>query len=1021
MANEYVLHVKRGESYDVGGFFAIPDTLDLAAATAFARKMARWHADTRVTQAATELGARTKTVDLYDILGIPDAGNIDVAGMWQANRKGPPLLDPETGEYHWGRDWLRFLIGVDAAGQPICIDMKETDQFEGMGPHLLIVGTSGSGKTVFLTTLVAVACLTHSPDNLVVAAFDFKGSALITNIRGFPHVVALQSNLENEKQWIIRMGDVMNGNMDRRQMMLDRAGVKEIDEYEYLRIHRGAKLRPMPHLLWIIDEFAEMFITAPESKEVIERFARQGRSQGLRLIMGSQSLGYQLQHSALDNIAVRVCLRTVGETSSRAVINSDEANHIPKSPKGGGIFRVGLDGPLQRFQTAYPLRAYVPPRQVTPAVVRAEAGYIEPREFRVVGMAATPPTHTAEVVAPEPQAMIDEKTGRVVTKVQASIACMQRLNLPPLEQMWLPPLEALPVDELVRRLRGRAWNEDYGDAGRNVSSLLFPVGLKDQPYRQKQPVYRVDLASANCAVIGKQNSGKTWAIATMISGAALMYTPARIQFYVIALSGTDLDPVARLPHVGGFAREVDKERIGRIIAEMLTLIEEREKEFVRLGLTLESFRERKFGGKPGPVPKDPFGDVFLVIDGWLTFMNRYEMTLVSDVQRIIAKGGDYGVHLIVSSQGWIHSRFPGGMVLGLTANVELKLDKDDESKTNNRAVAAEVPFGEHEHYLLDDAGGDKAEEGGEERAKVIVKIRGRGTSMDGYHLQVGRPELTTGIDVADAIRAQTGAAEAAPVRMLPSEIGIDAVFAQWERGEHRDTVPFGISEMGLVPATIDFSATPHMLFTGRRECGLSNALATVAQAVMRVYSPEQAQIYVIDPHNALLRVVEGAHLGEYAYREDQVRGLGHTLAGLLAGRLPDAESSQEELAQAVRHWSGPELFVIIDREETLASWVTNAFAADGGHPLAGLRPFLSRGREVGLHMVMSRVIDQWAGTFSNPLISEMVKAKTPTVIMDGDRNEGAIVGGIKAEAMPPGRGKYVTDRLTVPVQIALRK
>jgi DNA segregation ATPase FtsK/SpoIIIE-like protein len=118
-------------------------------------------------------------------------------------------------------------------------------------------------------------------------------------------------------------------------------------------------------------------------------------------------------------------------------------------------------------------------------------------------------------------------------------------------------------------------------------------------------------------------SGKTVALATMISGAALLYHPRRIQFYVIALSGPDLNVVAGLPHVGGFAREVDPEQVKRIIAEMLALIDQREQAFTKLELTLKKLRERKFGSTPGEVPADPFGDVFLVIDGWPTFLKYW--------------------------------------------------------------------------------------------------------------------------------------------------------------------------------------------------------------------------------------------------------------------------------------------------------------------------------------------------------------------------------------------------------------
>lgn len=1022
MTTEYTLHVKRDQAYDEAGLFAVPDHMDTATAVAFARKMARFHSDSRVAHGSTI--SQSKIVDLYEILGLPDAGNIDVDEAWAATRSGPPIQDDE-GEFRWGREWLRFPIGIDPRnGQPVAIDLKETHEFEGMGHHVVVVGTTGSGKSVLLTALVTSACLTHSPESLKIAVFDFKGSALAHVIAGFPHTVAAMSNLRNDKLWITRMADVLYGEMDRRKSRLDRAQVSDIAEYEYLRIHKKEKLAPMPHLLLIVDEFTQMFAESDEAKAVMDEVARQGRSQGLRLVMGSQRLGHQMQGGIMSNIQVRIALRTVGDSDSREILGNDEANHLPAKPAGAGLLRVGSAKHFTRFQTAFAMKSYVPPQQAASAAVRQEAGYVEPQEFHAAGMPALQVHRTVEdVPAVEPQAIIGPD-GRTLKQVQATIASLNLAGLPPLAPMWLPPLEPVAVDELVRRLRGKPWDVEYGDAADKLDVLRFPVGVEDRPFEHRQFVYAPNLADSNCAVVGVQSAGKTVALATMLTGAALMYSPRRVQFYVIALSGPDLNVVETLPHVGGFAREVDPERVKRIIAEMLTLIEEREQAFSTLRLTLTKLRERKFGGVEGPVPDDPFGDVYLVIDGWPTFVNNWE-NLVADVQRILAKGPDVGVHMLVSTGGWVASKFPSGMVNRLTSNVELRLDDTDDRGKNNLKVAKSVPFGDQQVYLDD----DDETGGGEVEQLQVRKIRGRGTSMDGYHFQAGLPELTIDgrrVDAGVAAEAITkvggpGSA-AARVRMLPKEIGIDEVFEKWQaRGGQlgAEVVPFGISEIGLVPAVADFAKSAHLLLTGRPECGLSSGLATIAQAVMRVYRPDQAQIYVVDPHNNLLRVVEGDHLGRYVYRQDQIRDLGDTLGALFASRMPTTDQTQEELAAGTRRWSGPEIFVLIDREETLATWDTGGFVPGTGYPLGSLTPYITRGREVGMHLVVSRRIAQWGRTQTNPIVGEMVKAKSAAIVMDGDPGEGPIIGDTKARPAPPGRGLYVTDRVVAPVQVAL--
>ncbi|MBY0442812.1 MAG: cell division protein FtsK, partial [Mycobacteriaceae bacterium] len=317
----------------------------------------------------------------------------------------------------------------------------------------------------------------------------------------------------------------------------------------------------------------------------------------------------------------------------------------------------------------------------------------------------------------------------------------------------------------------------------------------------------------------------------------------------------------------------------------------------------------------------------------------------------------------------------------------------------------------------------------EEQDAKIVKIRGRGTSMAGYHFQTALPQLRldgqlVGVgEAATAITEIAGqAGAAAQVRMLPAMVSIQEVQQLWQRRGHGQPgqVPFGISEVGLLPAVADFTASSHFLLAGRPECGLSTGLATLARGVMNAYTPEQAQIYVADPHNGLLQVVpEGAHLGAYTHRERQIRDMAVQVAAILESRLPGEEITQAELAAGVQQWSGPEIFVFIDREETIQSWDRGGWQEGTGYPLEPLIAFVERGREVGLHLIVSRRLTQWGRAALSPLVGRLLQVKVATVVMDGDRAEGAIIGDTKAAKFPPGRGIYVTDKLVAPVQIAV--
>jgi S-DNA-T family DNA segregation ATPase FtsK/SpoIIIE len=1010
--------VSGGEIIHGGQWFGRPDYLDEGSARALARKMARYPVEGERTRDLIDDNA--VDADLYKILGIEDPGNLDVEKLWAPTLSGPPYEDNP-----WGAKWLQFPIGVDPTGAPVILDFKETHD-GGMGHHMVIAGTTGSGKSSFLTTLILSAALTHSPETLVFAFFDFKGKTTANVIAGLPNVVAAMGNLKDDSLWIERMGDVINGELERRKRLLDRAQVPEVAEYEYRRIHLGQRLEPLPALIIVIDEFTQMFIEHAESKKIIDEIGRQGRALNVKMILGSQRLGHEMQSGVMANIPIRVGLRTLDQGESMAIIGTDEAKHLPEKPAGAGLLRVQGRDRLVRFQSAFVRKVYHPPRRVVAAAVRSQAGYMKPEVFTAAPMAAV------DAAAPMPvgEALESSETvlgadGQPIREIEASIASLREQTRVPVHQMWLPPLVPLPVDELVRRLRRKPWYEDYG----NTEGLLFPVGVEDRPFQHAQRVYVLDLSSSNCAVIGQKDAGKTTVLSTMITGAALMYHPKRVQFYVIAMGGPIINDVESLPHVGSFAGAGDRDRVLRTVAEMRLLVEDREEAFGRLGLTIDTFRARKFGGDAGAVPDDPFGEVFLVIDGWQQFRTTFGDDLVTDIGMIMERGSALGVRVIVSASGWISGGFLSWMTNLMPLNVELALGDQDVSR-NDRVVGKKVPFGKRE--VIDD------EDDGQGPSETRVEqVSGRGTSMAGYHFQAALP-MVVGRDgrsggpreAAAAITEVSGVSQVAAVRMLPDAVGLDGVFAA--RHQPRvGAVPFGISEVGLVAAEADFARAPHLLFVGNPGCGLSNALAAVARSIMRCYRPEDAQIYVIDPKNRLLRVVQGEHLGRYVgedgvesegyvYYEDDVRAMTTHIDALLTARLPRSRAGQEELARNARSWSGPEIFVIVDDEDLMAAWSAGAlmFRSDGKGPaLEGLAKHASRGREVGLHLVVGRRFP-WGQALSSPLAGKLIALTSPTVVMDGSRMEGELIRGVKASKQPAGRGVYVTDKLIAPAQIA---
>ncbi len=255
-------------------------------------------------------------------------------------------------------------------------------------------------------------------------------------------------------------------------------------------------------------------------------------------------------------------------------------------------------------------------------------------------------------------------------------------------RLWQPPLnQPVAIDELVNRFLHHPWQEDYGTA----RDLVFPIGIIDRPFKHDQPPWTVDTSGpgANVLILGAGGSGKTTALQTLICSAAMTHTPEQVQFYCLAYSSTALTTVARLPHVGEVAGPTDPYGVRRTVAELLALVRERKRSFLEYGIaSMEVFRRRKFGGEPGPVPNDGFGDVYLVIDNYRALAEENEV-LIEQVNVIINQGPSFGVHVVVTADRESELRPP--VRSGFGSRVELRLAAVEDAKLVRSRFAKDVP------------------------------------------------------------------------------------------------------------------------------------------------------------------------------------------------------------------------------------------------------------------------------------------------------------------------------------------
>ena len=377
-----------------------------AVAAPVAEALARQLAGYRLATGALAQDLDTVEATLPALLGSPDAAALDLERLWRPR----PL-----------RDRLRAPIGIAADGSVLELDLKEAAQ-DGMGPHGLLVGATGSGKSELLRTLVLGLAATHPPDVLNMVLVDFKGGATFAGMSRLGQVAAVITNLQDDEGLVARMHQALSGELNRRQELLRAAGnLVSVRDYERAR-QRGAALAPLPNLLLVVDEFSELIAQREEFVELFVQIGRLGRSLGLHLLLASQRLEEGKIRGLEAHLSYRIALRTFSPEESRAVLGVDEAYTLPSSP-GHGLLKTDTTV-LTRFRTAYVSGPYGDGAELPDALL---AGPSEVRPFPASVLPA--PRHMA-VRAAVPAAEDDPTRPTVLSVMVEQIAAGWRPGAP---------------------------------------------------------------------------------------------------------------------------------------------------------------------------------------------------------------------------------------------------------------------------------------------------------------------------------------------------------------------------------------------------------------------------------------------------------------------------------------------------------------------------------------------------------------------------------------------------------------
>ena len=946
------------------------DALDVEETRQLARRLSRWDSTPTLGESRS---AAARGATFTTLMHIPDAANLDVPALWAPRRR---------------EDELRVPIGVTATGQPLYFDLKDEAE-GGMGPHGLMIGMTGSGKSQTLMSILLSLLTTHTADRLIVIYADFKGEAGADIFRDFPQVVAVISNMAEKKALADRFADTLRGEVARRERLLletgrrvQGSGFGSVTEYEAAADKAraaGVELPAIPTLFVVADEFSLMLADHPEYAELFDFVARKGRSLRIHILFASQTLDVGRIKDIDKNTSYRIGLKVASPSVSREVIGVEDAFHIEsgRDHKGVGFLVPSPGAPPVKFRSSYVDGVYLPPRRARALVVRSTP---------------VPTAFTAAPVDREPDTVIVKHTDDTepvppARKLIATIGEQLAGYGPRAPQLWLPPLdEPITLGDVQSR------------AQLSAHRYRWVLGEIDRPfYMRRDPlVYDATSAAGNVVIHGGPKSGKSTALQTFVLSAAALHSPREVSIYCLDYGGGQLRSLQQLAHVGSVASPLEEERIRRTFGELDQLLAARQRLFSDHDVaTVEQFRTRR---ETESALDDGYGEVFLVIDNLYAFSrdNTDQFStrnpLLAKVTELVNVGHSYGIHVVLTTPSWIE--VPLAMRDGLGLRLELRLHDAQDSNVRTpgawRRPAETVPADQP----------------------------GRGLTMGAEHFRFAAPRLDApeGPAAVDSINARHPGVTAPAVRLLPTQLRAEHLGPLYPAPER---IVIGQRESDLAPVALDFTENPLLAVFGDARSGKTTLLRHLIRTLRDNTDAERLAFTVVDRRLQLVDeplFPDNENTANIARATPAMLGL----AALITQRRPPAGLPPRELADwSAAARSSQRHYLIIDDVDQIPDTPALSGPYAGQRPWTPLIDLLAEAGDLGLRVVVTaRATGSGHALMTNPLLRRLNELQANLLMLSGSPTEGGKIRGHRFSRQPAGRGMMLTHT-DIPVRLQL--
>lgn len=533
-------------------------------------------------------GSLTKNISWFDMMGIFMVDDINLEDRWQSSQVYKSMAAP---------------IGVTKS-EYVYLDLHD----KAHGPHGLVAGTTGAGKSEILQTyILSIATLFH-PYEVSFVIIDFKGGGMVNQFKDLPHLLGAITNIDGKE--IDRSLKSIKAELQKRQRLFAEVDVNHIDKY-IQKFRDGEAKVPIPHLVLIVDEFAELKAEQPDFMKELISTARIGRSLGVHLILATQKPSGQVDEQIWSNSRFKLCLKVQSVEDSNEVLKSPLAAEI-KEP-GRAYLQVGNNEIFELFQSAYSGA----PEKITDS---------NKKEFSILQLSTS--GKRKEVFSQKKNEDDEEEELNTVTQLDAVVNYVheycEKEHIIRLPNICLPSLPSvIPHAE--------ATFDEYGQ---------IDIGIYDDPDNQVQTSTFVDFKNKNTIVIGSSQYGKTNLLQLLIKSISSCYSPDQAIFYILDFGSMVLKNYEKLNHVGGVVTSSEDEKLKNLFKLLLEEINERKERMLEVGVSsFSSYLEAGYTDLP---------HIYLMVDN---FTALSEMYLEDDdsLLMIIRDGISVGISTIIAN------------------------------------------------------------------------------------------------------------------------------------------------------------------------------------------------------------------------------------------------------------------------------------------------------------------------------------------------------------------------------------